>query len=198
MKINIETYNPEWPKQFQRLKEEIHTILHMYEPKIEHFGSTAVPGLPAKPVIDILVGIKDKSRFSNIVDLMLQHDAYIHYQVFDEEVPDRRLFVRLKDGADPSKFEKVMDDFDSIPHNEINENRMAHIHIWEYGCKDWIRHIAFRDYLIAHPEVMDAYGRIKKGLGQKNWSHGMEYNDAKNAFIKEVEAKAIFWYEELS
>lgn len=196
MKINFEAYNHDWPFQFESLKKEIHSILNKYEPKIEHFGSTAVPGLSAKPVIDILVGIEDISQFSSIVELMLQHEAYIHYQVYDDLISNRRLFVRLKDGIDDSSIANVMDDFDTIPHEKIIDSRMAHVHVWKFNSPDWIRHIAFRDYLLAHEDVRNQYGEIKKELAKKDWPHGMKYNDGKNAFIKAVEAKAIIWHNQ--
>ncbi len=170
-------------------------MLQGIDPVIEHFGSTSVPGLAAKPIIDILVGVKDKIYFSSIVERLLEHSSYIYYQAFNKEMPDRRLFVRLKDGVDTGAFESVMDDLDTIPHDQINLARIAHIHIWEIDSEDWIRHIAFREYLKAHDDVREEYAALKRGLGKKNWSHGMEYNDGKNAFIKEEEAKAIAWYK---
>ena len=197
MKLIIEPYNKDWPKQFLSIKKEIQTLLKQYHPIVEHFGSTAVPGLAAKPVIDILVGIEDISHFPHIVDLMLQHESYIYYKVFDKEIPERRLFVRLKDGVDTAGFDQIMNDFNNIPHDKINASRIAHVHIWEYNSSNWIRHIAFRDYLIAHEDVREKYGNIKKELGKKDWAHGMEYNDGKNAFLKEEEAKALVWYEKL-
>ena len=151
-------------------------------------------GYPAKPVIDILVGIENKTQFASIVNLMLQHSSYLHYQVFDNEITDRRLFVRLDDNADSSTFNSILDNIETIPHDRINASRMAHMHIWEYSSSDWIRHIAFRDYLLSHADVRNKYGALKKKLGEKEWQHGMEYNDHKNAFIKIVEAKAIAWY----
>ena len=194
MKIIVEDYDNTWPDQFLKLKIEILNLLKGYNPRIEHFGSTAVPGLPAKPVIDILVGINDILYFPDIENLLLLHKSYIHYKVFDEETPDRRLFVRVKDSINSDQFDRVMNDMESIPHDRINTARIAHVHIWEYNSSDWERHIAFRDYLIAHDDTKKEYGTLKKGLGKKEWSHGMEYNDKKNAFIKDVEAKAIKWY----
>jgi len=194
MKINIESYNKDWPVQFRKLKKEILILLKEFDPVIEHFGSTAVPGLSAKPVIDILVGIENTHCFSQIVELILQHKSYLYYQVFDNEIANRRLFVRLKDDVDYSEFDNVLAEFETIPHDKINQARIAHIHIWEYNSPDWIRHVAFRDYLLSHDVVRKKYGTLKKGLGEKEWKHGMEYNDQKNAFIKIEEAKAIAWY----
>ena len=107
MKIKIEPYNNKWPEYYLNLKAEIQTLLKNHDIKIEHFGSTAVPGLPAKPVIDILVGISDESEFPDIVESLLSHKSYIYYKVFNDEMPNRRLFVRLRDDADLQNFESI-------------------------------------------------------------------------------------------
>jgi len=196
MKIDIVPHNPEWSQHFLELKHEIQLLIHPKSAQIEHFGSTAVPGLVAKPVIDILVGISDLTLLPKLVDSLLQSKKYIHYQVFDDEVPNRRLVIRIKDDWQGPTLESVIDITQQIPHEVINQARSAHIHIWQYESADWIRHIAFRDYLIAHPEIRDKYGQLKLSLSQEEWSHGMEYNDAKNDFIKTEEAKALKWWQE--
>ncbi len=193
MKITITPYNPKWIQQFSSLKNELSLILKELNPVIEHIGSTSVPGLAAKPVIDISVGIKDVKQFDRVVELMEPH-PYIYYKVFNSTMPKRRLFVRLKKEADQKLFPKVFINPDHIPHDQINIYRMAHVHVWEFGTPDWVRHIAFREYLKAHPDVKQQYQDLKKKLSLKNWKHGMDYNDGKNSFIKEEEAKAIAWY----
>ena len=81
----------------------------------------------------------------------------------------------------------------------MNEKyKLSHIHIWLYNSDDWIRHIAFRDYLIEHPNDMLQYEELKKNLSEKEWLDGNEYNDAKNDFIKNLELKAILWYQNIN
>ena len=157
MKITIEPYNKNWPHQFSALKAELAHLLNDFDPVIEHFGSTSVPGLAAKPVIDILIGIKDTSLFGLLIPMVLQNQQYIYYQVFDEDAPNRRLFVRLKDELEKHSYGNTFNDFATIPHAEINQWRLAHVHIWQINSPDWIRHLAFRDYLIAHPEIKSKY-----------------------------------------
>ncbi|MEM9547987.1 MAG: GrpB family protein [Bacteroidota bacterium] len=195
MKIKVLPYSKEWPNQFKALKDEISKLLSSFDPIIEHFGSTAVPELSAKPVIDILVGIDNKKDFSKIVELLLQDNRYVYYQAFEQGMPERRLFVRIKDDCVLTGIKSIQDDFDTTPHEKISKFRVAHIHIWKFNSPDWIRHIAFRDFLVAHPIEREDYGRLKIKLSQHNWAHGMEYNDSKNKFIKEIEAKAIAWFQ---
>lgn len=193
MKIKVVPYNKEWPKLFQQLKEEIWGVLVDLQPVIEHIGSTSVPGLAAKPIIDISVGLKNHDDLDKTIKPMMAHH-YIYYEVFNEGMPDRRLYVKLKDGHHlhfPDKFSAGV----NIPHDKINDVRIAHVHIWVYGTPSWDRHIAFREYLKAHPKVKQEYENIKLGLSKKDWEHGMAYNDGKNDFIKREEAKAIEWYK---
>ena len=195
MKIEIEEYNPEWPNKFKLIKKELNTILGKLNPRIEHIGSTSVPNLAAKPVIDIAVGIKNTGDLDETIEPMISNH-YIYYEVYNSDMPLRRFFVGLKDKKDHIKFKNTYTENDTIPHEEINSHRLAHVHIREFGTPEWIRHIAFRDYLVEHPKIKNQYEAIKIQLSLKNWRDGMEYNDGKDSFIKIEESKAILWYHE--
>ena len=192
MKITIAPYNPDWTNVFNELKKEIGEILKELNPAIEHVGSTSVPGLAAKPIIDIAVGLKNREDLDKTIKPMMENN-FIYYEVFNEGMPDRRLYVKLK-GNHHLRFPRIFSKGDIIPHEELNLVRIAHVHIWEYGTAEWTRHIAFREYLKKHPEIKLQYADLKKGLSKINWEHGMAYNDGKNDFIKREEAKAVAWY----
>ena len=194
MKITIAPHDINWANQFETIKIEITKLLDGFPIQVEHFGSTAVPGLAAKPVIDILVGIQDLSDFDAIVKLFLKDPSYIYYEVYNKYLPERRLFVKLKAKANLHEFKNVYTEEGEIPHDEINHARYAHIHIWKYGSDDWIRHIAFRDYLKHHDAVRLAYEDLKKALSRKSFKDGLEYNAGKNSFIEEEEKKALDWW----
>jgi len=193
LKINIEKYNTEWTSQFEQIKADLCSILVKLNPKIEHIGSTSVPNLAAKPVIDILVGIESSSDLDKTIEPLI-NNHYIYYEIYNSVMPNRRLFVGLKDKKDIRKFRNIYSKDDLIPHKKISQLRLTHIHIWEDGTDDWNRHIAFRDYLREHPEITSQYESFKKQLSLKDWKDGNEYNDAKDSFIKTEEAKAILWY----
>ena len=192
MIINIEKYNKEWTVQFEQIKAELCSILIKLCPKIEHIGSTSVPDLAAKPIIDIQVGIKNSNDLDKTIEPMI-NNHYIYYEIYNSVMPDRRLFVGLKDEKDIRNFQNIYSKGDLIPHEKINQLRLTHVHIWEHGTKDWNRHIAFRNYLREHAEVKGQYESLKKQLSLKDWKDGDEYNDAKDSFIKTTEAKAILW-----
>lgn len=193
MKIEIEEYNPEWSNKFKLIKNELNDILGKLNPRIEHIGSTSVPNLAAKPIIDITVGINSAYDLDETIEPMISNH-YLYYEVFNSAMPLRRLFVGLKNKKNHIKFKNTYTENDIIPHEEINSQRLTHVHIWEFGTSEWIRHIAFREYLIEHPEIKSRYEAIKKQLSSKNWRDGMEYNDGKDSFIKTEESKAILWY----
>ena len=192
MKIEIEEYNREWTGQFEKIKADLYSILINLNPKIEHIGSTSVPDLAAKPIIDIQVGIKNSNDLDKTIEPMI-NNHYIYYEIYNSVMPDRRLFVGLKDEKDIRNFQNIYSKGDLIPHEKINQLRLTHVHIWEHGTKDWNRHIAFRNYLREHAEVKGQYESLKKQLSLKDWKDGDEYNDAKDSFIKTTEAKAILW-----
>ena len=170
MKINIEKYNTEWTSQFEQIKADLCSILVKLNPKIEHIGSTSVPNLAAKPVIDILVGIESSSDLDKTIEPLISNH-YIYYEIYNSVMPNRRLFVGLKDKKDIRKFRNIYSKDDLIPHKKISQLRLTHIHIWEDGTES-----------------------LKKQLSLKDWKDGNEYNDAKDSFIKTEEAKAILWY----
>ena len=196
MKITITPYSPAWPTQFTKLKKEIADILKDLNPVIEHIGSTSVPGLAAKPVIDIQVGVKSTDDFPYVVEEMIEH-PFIYYPVYEDTMPNRRLFVRLTNDEDSARFPKIFTDINNIPHDKMNTARISNIHVWQIGAPDYMRHLAFRDYLIAHPNIMQQYADIKIALSSKDWKDMNDYNDGKNAFIKRVQAEAAAWYDEM-
>jgi GrpB-like predicted nucleotidyltransferase (UPF0157 family) len=193
MKISIAQYSPTWPTQFNQLKKEIAELLKEINPVIEHIGSTSVPGLAAKPIIDIQIGVKNYNDFPFVVEKMMS-GPFIYYQVYEDTMPNRRLFVRLKNDSDSDRFPKIFTDLHHIPHAEMNEARISNIHVWKIDEPDYIRHLAFRDYLIAHPIIKQEYADLKIALSNHNWKDMNEYNGGKNAFIKKIEAQAMNWY----
>ena len=194
LKIEVEEYNPNWVNQYHDLKNKLSMILESLNPIIEHIGSTSIPFLSAKPIIDIAVGIKNISELDLTIDPMIKNQ-FIYYEVYNKDMPERRLFVGLKDEKDFAKFQSIYSYDDEIPHKRLQKYKLSHIHIWEFESDEWKRHIAFRDYLKEHVEISMTYSHLKNKLSKKDWIDGNEYNDAKNDIIKQVESQAILWYD---
>ena len=195
MKIHLSYYQAAWPDQFEALKTELQHILRPLHPAIEHIGSTAVPGLAAKPIIDIAVGLHNADQLDIAASCFQPYSAYIYYKVFNRSMPQRRLFVRLQSDTQAAAYPAVFDTEEEIPHEAINAQRIAHVHIWVRDTPDWIRHIALRDYLIAHDIEKTAYETLKQTLAIQEWPHGMAYNQAKDTFVKALEQRALAWYQ---
>ncbi|WP_051890161.1 GrpB family protein [Chryseobacterium vrystaatense] len=193
MKIHLEKYNPDWQQSFDQVKIELVSIIGALNPHIEHIGSTSVEGLSAKPIIDILVGLKNEKDLEKVADPLMRQ-GYCYYEIYNATMPYRRFFTRHK--TDSHHAPGIIKNEEDVPAStEEHNQRLAHIHILTYGSEHWIRHIAFRDYLRAHLAVKDAYQDLKSKLSDKEWKDGNDYNGAKDIFIKTEEAKAINWYE---
>lgn len=162
--VVIVDYDPRWPAMFREGQEAILGAIGPYVVAVEHVGSTAVPGLGAKPVIDILVGIGSLNEASACIG-PLEALGYRYVPEFEAEFPERRYFDKGR------------------PH-------ACHVHMVEVTSEFWRRHLLFRDYLRARPCVARDYDRLKRALAQKFRDDREGYTRAKTSFIEGVVAKA--------
>lgn len=169
--IKVEPYNPDWPKSFILEAEEITTIISEELVSIFHIGSTAIPGLSAKPIIDVLVEVRDIEKVDGFNEVFIQR-GYLPRGEFG--ISGRRFII---------KGDEV--------------NRTHHIHFFEVGNPRIMEHLNFRDYLITHPEEAKVYGRLKEALA-KRYPHDIEeYMARKNELIQALNGKAKAWKESL-
>lgn len=195
MKIILEKYNPDWSVDFQKVNAELNGLLGFLNPIIEHIGSTSVHGLSAKPIIDILVGVREESDLGDTITPLVDN-GYVYYEIFNKYMHYRRFFVKHKTSSKDLKTPKVITEENPIlASTEEHSNRLAHIHIVPYNSEHWIRHVAFRDYLRAHSAVREQYQKLKGQLSHKEWIDGNDYNKAKDHFLKTEEANAVRWYQ---
>ncbi|MDR2283647.1 MAG: GrpB family protein [Sphingobacterium sp.] len=196
MKLPFESYNPAWKTTFEGLKEEIGQKLTEVSPRIEHIGSTSVEGLSAKPIIDIMVGLRQDSDL-DLVPALLRSGKYVYYERYNEDMPYRRFFVRLTANVKELGLIEVIGTEDTIPEQMHDHDlRIAHIHVIPLDSEHWLRHIAFRDYLRVHPPVVQEYQTLKERLVQQEWKDGNDYNAGKDVFLKREEQNALKWYKE--
>ena len=166
MKVTVVEYRPEWRKMFEDEKRILQTALRELPAQIEHIGSTAVAGLAAKPIIDLMVGLEDFSVADNVVP-KIEALGYEYIQKYESVMPFRRFLIKEQEGM-----------------------RTHQIHMVGTGGEFWERHILFRDYLRQNPVVAEQYASLKKALAGREWEDVNEYADAKTAFIREIEDKA--------
>ncbi len=163
-KISISNYDPRWPLLYEEEKALILGAIGDKIVAIEHVGSTAVPGLGAKPVIDIMVAVE---KLADVEDFVTPLAAIGYKPEKEVTIPDRRFF------------------------NKGPQERHRHLHISEMNSEFWKRHIVFRDYLRAHPETVREYYDLKRRLAVKFEDDREAYTDAKSAFIEEVIREAL-------
>jgi len=162
--IILSDYKPVWKQNYLKEKTLLERSIGIENiVSMNHIGSTAIPGLIAKPTIDILVEIKDEADSRRLISSM-QSSGYIHIERPTTPVPDIAMFVK---GYTPQGF----------------KGQVFHVHVRFSG--DWDE-LYFRDYLLTHPEIAEEYGKLKIGL-QKKYEHDRDgYTDAKTDFIARI------------
>ena len=168
MKVRIVPYDPAWPHAFEDEASRIAGALKSVAVAVHHIGSTAIPGIPAKPIIDILVEITDLPSLDSGSAALVS----LGYESMGEfGIPRRRYFRK----------------------NNAEGIRTHQIHAFEAGSDGAKRHLAFRDYMIAHPTSAHAYGELKQSLARQHPDSIEAYMDGKDAFVKQHEALALAW-----
>ncbi|MFZ0841138.1 MAG: GrpB family protein [Xanthobacteraceae bacterium] len=165
--IVIAEYNSAWPMMFEREREVVGEALGKLVLEIEHIGSTAIPGLPAKPIIDLLVGIRSLAEArSRAVEPLVQR-GYVYIPEYEPWLPDELFFRKGVPGP-----------------------WTHHVHVMEPGNPRWDDHLRFRDYLRGHPATAAAYAELKKTLAQRFRENIGAYRDAKDKFVRDVLVRA--------
>jgi len=167
-RVEVVPPNPDWPQQFAQAAQEIAAALGDRVVQIHHIGSTSIPGIYAKPVIDLLVEVDD----INAVDAHNESLAAIGYEAMGEfGIPGRRYFRR--DNA--AGF------------------RTHNAHTFATASPEIARHLTFRDYMIAHPDHAQTYSELKQKLAAQFPTDIEGYMDGKDSFIKAMDQQAAIW-----
>jgi GrpB-like predicted nucleotidyltransferase (UPF0157 family) len=167
--VELVNYDPRWPVLFD---EEAKRLRAALDPSLilglEHFGSTAVPGLSAKPIIDILIAVRSLTDAQASFVEALRSLDYVYWA--ENPKQDRMFFVK---GMPP-----------------FGSRRSHHVHVTEQDGEMWQR-LAFRDYLRAHPGEAGTYQRLKRRLAAEHQSDREAYTAAKSAYVESVMRKAM-------
>ena len=167
-KVEVVPHDPRWRDAFEAEARHVAAALGDNVVAVHHVGSTAIPDIYAKPVIDLLVEVRDIDAVDGRGSAM----GSLGYEVMGEYgIPGRRYFRK--------------DNREGI--------RTHHVHAFEAGSAEALRHLAFRDYLLAHPGEAQEYGELKRGLAEEHPQDMDAYMDGKDGFIKEVDRRAARW-----
>lgn len=173
--VEITPYDPAWPVAFARERDHLRACLPPGSVgRIEHFGSTAVPGLAAKPIVDMLVEVRSLKEVRETFAPILEAQGY-------------EFFWR------PSWRDGVSPEYTWFIKRDALGRRSHHIHMLTASSPEWER-LLFRDYLIAHPETAREYGALKQRVAMASGDR-RAYADAKTDFILRVTETARHWKE---
>jgi GrpB-like predicted nucleotidyltransferase (UPF0157 family) len=161
-RIEIREYDPAWPELYAREAERIRAVLGDRVVRLEHGGSTSVPGLPAKPIIDIVLEVPDSS----------DELAYVP----DLEAAGYVLRIREPDWFEHRGFKG--------PDTDIN------LHVFSAGCAETDQMLLFRDWLRSNEADCELYLQAKRDLAARDWKYTQQYADAKTAVVSEIIARA--------
>lgn len=161
-KVMVADPSPEWPAWYAREEERIRAALGDRVILVEHCGSTSVPGLPAKPLIDIVLAVPDSADEA----------------AYGPDLEAAGYVLRIRE---PAWFEHRCY---KGPDTDVN------LHVFTAGCTEVDRMLAFRDWLRTHPEDLALYAATKRELARRDWKFVQHYADAKTEVVKEIMARA--------
>ncbi|HEY6299563.1 MAG TPA: GrpB family protein [Candidatus Binatus sp.] len=160
--VQLIEYNAEWPTLFIREAERVRATLGARVLMLEHVGSTSVPGLAAKPIIDMILAVADSADEPAYVPAM-ESAGYV-LRIREPEWHQHRLFKG--------------------PDTTIN------LHVYSFGCPEIDKMLMFRDWLRANDADRELYERTKRELAKQTWKYVQNYADAKTSVVEEIVARA--------
>lgn len=156
--LHLSSYEPDWPRLFLEERERLCAGLGTHVLDVQHIGSTSIPGMLAKPILDIGVAVANFEEAACCIPLMER----LGYSYKGENgIPRRHYFVK-------------------------GEPRTHHLHMLEVASEEWKHHLLFRDYLRENPEVMRAYVELKQRLAAQFAADRQAYQSGKDSFIQAV------------
>ena len=168
--IVVSDYDPNWPSRFEDERTRIGKALGSFALAIEHIGSTAVPGLPSKPIIDLMVGVAGLEEAWERCIGPIEALGYDYMPAYASWLPGELFFRKGPPGP-----------------------WTHHVHVMEPSHPRWDALLVFRDYLRAHPEAACAYADIKRALAASSKDDIEAYRNGKDMFVQTTTAKARAW-----
>ena len=160
--VALQAYDPRWPERFVTERDRLLALFPLVFVDIEHIGSTAVPGLVAKPIVDLLAGVETMAMARSMAKA-LSEVGYTTSAEFNATLTDRQWFMRWADGR-----------------------RTHHLHIVVQDGPVWIKHLRFRDALRDSPVFAARYAALKAELAVRHPTDREAYTSAKTAFVNSL------------
>jgi GrpB-like predicted nucleotidyltransferase (UPF0157 family) len=161
--IAVVEYDPEWPRQFEEEACRVRDVLGDRALRIEHVGSTSVPGLAAKPSLDMLLVVADSADEAEYVTAL--------------EAAGYRLRIRESEWFEHRMLK--------------GPGREVKLHVFSAGCPEIDRMVTFRDWLRTHESDRELYAGCKRALTEREWKYTQNYADAKTAVVEVILGRAL-------
>lgn len=158
--VHLAEYDPAWPAHFDAERERLLERFPAALIDVQHIGSTAIPGMPAKPNIDVMAGVASMAMADALFEPILDH-GYVTSVEFNAGLTDRRWFMR-----------------------HANGRRTHHLHVVAYDGKLWRKRLAFRDALRTDAALAERYAALKRELALHHGTDREAYTRAKGEFIR--------------
>ena len=168
--VELVPHNPEWEKLADQEAQRILDSLSIPIVGIYHIGSTSVPGIKAKPILDFVMEVENMEKLIQ-ESPKLEGIGYVSKGEYG--IPGRQFFTK-----------------------DTNGERTHHLHVFQSGHPDIERHLVFRDYLRANPEAARAYEELKEQLAERFPDKSNMYTEAKSDFILSMDEVARYWLEQ--
>jgi len=158
----LSEYQDTWPLQFEQVAEQLRATVPVHDASLENIGSTSVPGLCAKPVLDVLLGVSSLAEAEAAIPA-LASIGFVYRPEHEAAIPDRRYFVR-----------------------PAGQTLRVHLHAVLLGGLLWRQHLHFRDALRQEPSLREQYATLKRALAVTYAGDKAAYTEAKAPFIHQV------------
>jgi GrpB-like predicted nucleotidyltransferase (UPF0157 family) len=161
--VCMHAYDAAWPVSFRQEQTRLQALFPGAFRDIQHIGSTAVPGLTAKPIIDMMAGVDSMAAVEALVDPLRLTADYVYVPEQNLMLPERRWLLRQRHG-----------------------HRTHHLHLVEFEGAEWFRLLRFRDALLHDPALAERYMRLKSELVDRFGDDRDRYTRSKSDFVQEV------------
>jgi len=164
--IRLEDYTPEWKEEFVKVKQDLLKCTDLEENRIEHIGSTSIVGMPAKPILDIVIGIDDLVNVNPSLIKGFRKAGFLRLNV---KRPNEIVFAKFTD--------------------DTYQEKTHFLHVVDYQKELWSNLLFFRDHLNANEEARQRYLQVKLDYLRTSTTGITEYTDSKEAFVREIFAR---------
>lgn len=181
MKIEVVNHDPAWAATFAAERAVLKRMLGP-EVAIEHVGSTAVPGMPAKPIVDVAIGTASLPAVEEACDVLRASGRYIYFPFLERWRPERRYLVSLRDPAARARWPDTIDSLaeaDELPFSA----RSCQIHVVERSSQTFRDLVRLREVLVRDAVARREYANVKLALSQREWSSSRDYAAEKDILI---------------